>query len=124
MSGVPELLHRCIAERLWVRQQRRWRAPWHWAEKFGHVFQGINWEPIVADPYQLITQAREDIAAGKPIDIPNLKFRQMSDPNTPDSIPTDQVLLAIDKFEARVNAYYAADWDARLLRVLERGIWD
>lgn len=80
----------------------------------------MNWEPTLADPVQLIAQARQDISEGKPLAFPSQTgIRAIA----PVYVSTDRALIALDKFEKRVHAYYAGDWDARLIRSLETGRW-
>ena len=91
-------LHRCIADRLWIRTNQRWHGPYDWAMEFGVSFFGFDWSPTLADPYQLIADSRK----GK---------------------LTEKQAIAVEKFESRVNAYYNSGKDELLLKSIETGHW-
>ena len=91
-------LHRCVAERLWIHTNQRWHGPYDWAMEFGVSFFGFDWTPTLADPYALITQAK----AGQ---------------------LTEKQSESLEKFKARVDAYYISGKDELLLKSIETGLW-
>ena len=99
LAGDYEVfLLKCIEERLWIRQQRRWWGAYDWAWEFGVSWVGFNYAPTLGDPFGLITEAR------------------MND------LSPDQ-LTAVDRFEIRVRDYYASGKDEKLLKTMETRVW-
>lgn len=113
-------LQRCVAERLWIHTSQRWHGPYDWAWRFGVTNFGLDWIPTLADPYALITQARQDISAGKPLDFPSQSGYKGI---VPEPVPTEKVLVSLEKFQKRVDDYYISGKDALLLKSIETGIW-
>jgi hypothetical protein len=91
-------LRRCADEGLWIHTNQRWHGPYDWAYVFGVSFFGLDWKPKLADPRQLIADARS---------------KEL----------TEKQAIAVDKFEQRVNAYYNSGKDALLLKSIETGLW-
>ena len=60
---------------------------------------GLDWEPEVVDPYILISKARADRSVNR------------------------KTLAAVEKFQARVDAYYVSRKDTLLLKSIETGLW-
>lgn len=98
IAPAGEVLLRCIHENLWIHMHEKWWPPYHWGRKFGNIWMQLDWEPILANPYHLIANART---------------KEL----------TDQQRIAVDKFESRVKAYYAADFTGRLQKTIDLGEW-
>lgn len=91
-------LQQCVRERLWIHTSRRWHGPYDWAWKFGVTYFGLDWQPKVADPYELISKARA-------------------------AVLTETQAAALEKFQKRVDDYYRAGKDQLLLKSIETGLW-
>ncbi len=98
MPGIPELMRRCTQDGLWIHYHNKWWPPYHWAFRFGVVYMGMDWQPKLASPRSLIDDSRTKVLTGRQV-------------------------AAVIRFEAKVEAYYEADWDDRLLRSMECGVW-
>lgn len=119
-AGRIQLLRRCVAEQLWIRTNRRWFGPYDWAREFSSTFFGLDWEPTLANPRELIAKARQDIECGKPLTFPSQNGPKAI---TQEEVPLDRAILAIKNFEARVDAYYNSEKDALLLKSIDTGLW-
>lgn len=98
MRDYLPTLQQCVTKKLWIHTNRRWHGPYEWALKYGVTYFGLDWEPKLADPYALITQAQS-----RPL--------------------TDAQAASLEKFQKRVDAYYSAGKDQLLLNSIETGIW-
>jgi hypothetical protein len=91
-------LRQCASQKLWIRTNRSWHGPYDWAYRFGVSYFGLDWEPVLEDPYLLISGAKAT----------DLSLSQRA---------------AVEKFEARVDAYYSSDKDLLLVKSIETGFW-
>lgn len=92
------VLKSCVADRMWIRTNGRWYGPYDWAWRYGVSYFGRNWQPTVADPYELINKA---------------KARTL----------TETQAAALEKFQKRVDDYYNLGKDQLLLKSIETGLW-
>src|SRR5690606_4860903 len=98
----PEVVKRCAEERLWIKQYQTFYGPYDWAWEYGISFRMVGWQPVTANPFQLLEEGMRVI----------------------EKDPTNQRQIdRYNHFFARVRDYYLAGKDEKMLKSLETGIW-
>ncbi len=97
-GDYESFLRKCIVEKLWIKEKRIWWGPYDWAWRYAVVHMGNQYAPVLGNPYQMIADAR-----AKKL--------------------TDEQIAALDRFESRVNAYYAEGKDEKLLKTMDTRLW-
>lgn len=97
-GNYEPFLRKCIKEKLWVKENRIWWGPYDWAWRYAVVNMGNKYVPVLGNPLQMIAEARA---------------KEL----------TDAQIATLDRFEMRVNAYYAEGKDEKLSRTMDTKLW-
>ena len=98
----PKIVKKCAEERLWIKDKNTFYGAYDWAWEFGISWRMADWEPVTANPFDLLEQGMRVLE---------------KDPTNKRKIDR------YNRFFERVRDYYLAGKDEKMLRSIETGIW-
>jgi len=98
----PQIVKKCAQERLWIKERNTFHGPYDWAKEFGISWRMADWQPVTANPFELLEKGMRVL----------------------EKDPTNQ--KKIDKYNSffeRVRDYYLAGKDEKIIQSIDGRLW-
>lgn len=98
----PDVVKKSAEQRLWIKEKNTFYGPYDWAWEFGMPWRMADWQPVTANPFELLEQGMRVL----------------------EKDPTHRMKIdRYNRFFERVRDYYLSDKDQKILSSIETRIW-